>query len=457
MKSQRIRDPLHDIIEFDESDFDQTLWSIIDTPEFQRLRRVRQLGFSEFVFPGATHTRFAHSIGVLQTARQLLAVVKRELGDAFNPDREKIALMSALVHDVGHGPFSHAFEASQKALNKQRKIHKPYKHEERSAQIVTEDTEISALIARKHGVDCTKAISELLLSEHPTDIYSSIVSSQLDADRLDYIRRDRFMTGVSHGVFDYSWLVTNLQVGSIIYATDDEEYGESEILILGKKSFQAAESYVLGLFHLYFTVYFHKATRSAEKMLTALLVRLGSLCDDGLEAKTGLTESDPLVRFAKNDSLTNYLGLDDTVIWGSLNRMRTADDPQISMLSGRILDRNLYKSVSLPSEFQGGDNRELRIKLQKQISDAKDCGILGENEIFEDIASRNPYKRRGYDSAEALQKIFIIDQGSGQQSDLSELSPTVSSLKERDLYRVYARDPDSADKVLNMAREILNG
>lgn len=457
MKPQRIRDPLHDIIEFDTSKFEQTLWSLIDTPEFQRLRRIRQLGFSEFVFPGATHTRFVHSIGVFETARELLSVVKRQLDSAYNDERAKVALVSALVHDVGHGPFSHAFETAQKALNRKRAVKKANNHEERSAEIVGGQTKIGHIITNELGSDCAKAVSDLLLSEHPTDIYSSIVSSQLDADRLDYIRRDRLMTGVHHGGFDFSWLVTNLQVGSVTYATDDQTYGEADTLILGSKSFQAAESYVLGLFHLYFTVYFHKATRSAEKMLTALLVRLGSLCDEGRIPDTGLHEADPLVAFAQNDSLTNYLGLDDTVIWGSLSRMAKAKDSDIATLSSRILNRDLYKCAELPSAFQGGNNGELKIKLRKKISDAKESGALDETEVFEDFASRNPYKRRGYDSVEALQKIFIMDQGSGQQTDLSALSPTVASLEQRELYRIYVRDSEASQKILQMAGEITNG
>ena len=113
IKPQRIRDPLHNLIEFDSDQFEQTLWCVIQTPPFQRLRRIRQLGFSEFVFPGATHTRFAHCLGVFHIARQPMQVIQRYVGGNrghYRLHQAQVAIAAALVHDVGHGMFSHSFE-----------------------------------------------------------------------------------------------------------------------------------------------------------------------------------------------------------------------------------------------------------------------------------------------------------------------------------------------------------
>jgi HD superfamily phosphohydrolase len=130
MKTQRLRDPLHDLIVFDKDNvIDQIAWALINAREFQRLRRIRRLGFSEIVYPGATHTRFAHSVGVYYTARLLLAIAKRQLGANFDNPQQQITLLAALLHDLGHGPFSHAFEEVQKA----RRLHK--KHEEWTIEI----------------------------------------------------------------------------------------------------------------------------------------------------------------------------------------------------------------------------------------------------------------------------------------------------------------------------------
>ena len=116
MVVQRVRDPIHDLIEFDTSDQqERVVWRIVQSAPFQRLRRVKQLGFSELVYPGATHTRFAHSIGVFHTARQMIEIVRAQLGEQ-NQTREMIALAAAMVHDVGHGPFSHAFVSDVSAF-----------------------------------------------------------------------------------------------------------------------------------------------------------------------------------------------------------------------------------------------------------------------------------------------------------------------------------------------------
>ncbi len=115
--TQRIRDPVHDLIPFDATEFDSALWGVLQTGPFQRLRRIRQLGFSEFVYPGATHSRFAHSVGTFHIARRLMQIVERHLGDTdFRSSRAERALAAALVHDLGHGPFCHAFEEVAKRL-----------------------------------------------------------------------------------------------------------------------------------------------------------------------------------------------------------------------------------------------------------------------------------------------------------------------------------------------------
>ena len=129
--AQRVRDPVHDLIEFDSEPFEQALWQVIQTRPFQRLRRIRQLGFSELVFPGATHTRFAHSIGVFHTARKLMKIVKNKMGDDVDDTQLEVALAASLVHDVGHGMFSHSFEE----IGKELKLPMA-RHEEVSASLI---------------------------------------------------------------------------------------------------------------------------------------------------------------------------------------------------------------------------------------------------------------------------------------------------------------------------------
>jgi HD superfamily phosphohydrolase len=216
-KPQRIRDTVHDLIEFGVSDFEQMIWSLLNTPEFQRLRRIRQLGFSEFVFPGATHSRFAHSVGVFHTARQLAQHIEAKFAGA-NQGRAEAAMAAALVHDLGHGPFSHAFEAAAKKLVPKAR------HEEWTIEILRGDTAVASIL-ESFRPGFRDEVAQLIEDDTPQDIYGSLVSSQFDADRLDYVRRDRAMCGVHHGVFDWSWIMANLEVDQIPLARDDEVIG----------------------------------------------------------------------------------------------------------------------------------------------------------------------------------------------------------------------------------------
>lgn len=251
-QSYRIRDPLHDLIEFPAEEFENALWRALETRPFQRLRRIKQLGFSDLVFPGATHSRFAHSVGVFHTARQLMKVIEDHLGTrAYEPSKARLALAACLVHDIGHGPFSHAFEDVGRRLGLKLADH------EYVSGLLIRDSEVSQAL-RPLGSGFANDVADIIKGPGPGDIYSAVVSSQFDADRLDYMRRDRLMTGTQHAAIDFSWLVANLEVGEVSYGVDEEPVGSVETFVLGPKSTHAAEAYVLGLFQLYPTVYFLK-------------------------------------------------------------------------------------------------------------------------------------------------------------------------------------------------------
>src|SRR6266851_5503305 len=187
-RTQRIRDPVHGLIVFRKGDkLDELAWRLINTPEFQRLRRIKQLGVSEFIYPGATHTRFAHSVGVFHVARQLRDIIRREIGAKFNAKRADVAVIAALLHDLGHGPLSHTFEG----VTKQAGISK--RHAAWTAEIISNKRGSIYPLLRNYRPNGKFAgeVADLLRAEDPTDIYHAIVSSSFDADRLDYLRRDR--------------------------------------------------------------------------------------------------------------------------------------------------------------------------------------------------------------------------------------------------------------------------
>ena len=312
--TERIRDPVHGLVLFGESgdtdrdETDRIAWSLLNTREFQRLRRIRQLGFSDLGFPGASHSRFAHSIGVYHTARQLADVIARRKVGGRDCDRERVALLAALLHDVGHGPFSHAFEAAAEAAGV------PRRHEDWSAEIIQGSTEVNHIL-RDVDEELPGQIGALLKEEEPKDIYSTIVSSQFDADRLDYIQRDRMATGVQFGHVDRDWLFDCLEVGTITIGESTPR--EASCLCLGPKGLSVAEVYLEARFRLYRMVYMHKTTRAAEKMLESLL-RIASL-----ELRdTNLARGQPALRYftSNTPTLGLYLDLDDTAIWSVPNR-----------------------------------------------------------------------------------------------------------------------------------------
>ena len=434
-RDQRIRDPIHDVVAFSGSDeFEQLIWHLVNAPEFQRLRRVKQLGFSELVYPGATHTRFSHSIGVFHTARSLVQVLNLSLCSRFSQERANTVICAALLHDLGHGPFSHAFESAEKLRGKAKK------HEAWTTEIIRGDTCVGSILSN-YNTQFQQDVADLLEEEYPSDIYSSIVSSQFDADRLDYLRRDKLMTGTGHGGFDWAWLLNNLEVETLTIGGDGEETPfDVESLILGSKGLRSAEAYLLGRFHLYTQVYMHKTTRAAEKMLGELLRQISSLVAAGEGDRTALSPRHPLRAYLEENGngLRNYLSLDDSTVWGSLPILEQSDCDEVAELAFRLRNRNLYKcfDVGVRARAVGGD---FSARFRRLLGEASFNGI----DILEDRAKVSPYKFREYESPDALSKIMIrLSDGSGRHEDVANISPVVKSLGEEQLFRVYARNTE---------------
>jgi len=344
-KPQRIRDPLHNLIEFGTGQFEDVIWRVIQTRPFQRLRRVKQLGFSELVYPGATHTRFAHSVGVFHTARHLMQIIKRHLvenGHQPKDHQEHVALAAALVHDLGHGMFSHAFEDVGRTLRLKMAEHTHV------SDLLIRDSEVGEVLKKEIGSGFANDVADVIKRGRPGNLYDAVVSSQFDADRLDYMQRDRLMTGLQNSGIDFTWLMANLEVAQIPTGVDEQTVGEIETFILGSKAYYAAETYILALFQLYPTVYFHKTTRAAEKLFSVLMLRIVSLVRDGHTGKIGLPARHPFIHFAKEpESLDSVLALDDAVFWGALPMLAEARDEQISACAKCLRDRKLPKSIDI--------------------------------------------------------------------------------------------------------------
>lgn len=451
-KRQRVRDPLHNLIEFAADDFDHVMWQVIQTKPFQRLRRIRQLGFSEFVYPGATHTRFAHSLGAFQTARKLVEVIKARLGTEFQLHRARVCLAAALVHDVGHGPFSHAFEDVGRRLNLK------LAHHEAVSDLLIRDSEVSQAM-KPLGSGFASDVADLVSGSGKEDIYSAVVSSQFDADRLDYMRRDRLMAGTQHGAIDFEWLISNLEVGRVASGVDEEALEPIETFTLSSKAIYAAETYVLGLFQLYPTVYFHKTTRGAEKIYSELLIRLIQLAINGQIAKTGLSTVHPIIRFSQNPvSLGAVQALDDSVIWGSLSMMREAEDVVVSTFARRLQNRELYKCIDVREKISARlgsamADQQLEKGCQRAIEIVSE-GLRAEQvpAILIDQTERKPY-RKLQESKGPLNQIMV--RGSeGGLVDVARLSKVVAASEVFKVVRAYvAPENTEAKKLISKAIE----
>ncbi len=460
-KPQRIRDPLHNLIEFDSSQLEGTLWKVIQTRPFQRLRRIRQLGFSELVFPGATHTRFAHSVGAYHIARRLIQIIKRYLlSNGIQPQdhQEKVALTAALVHDVGHGMFSHAFEDVGKKLKLKMAEH------EHVSDYLIRNGEISDILTRSLGSGFANDVANVIGCGRPGNLYDAVVSSQFDADRLDYMQRDRLMTGVQNSGIDFNWLINNLEVGGFKIGNDEQESGSIETFVISNKAIYAAETYILALFHLYPTIYYHKTTRGAEKIFSEIMMRLINLVRDDSIDKTALPINHPIVCFAKNpDDIEKVLTLDDTVFWGALPMLIEADDPLINKFSNWLWTRKLPKCIDIKQKItdgiganRGSSQKEIeackkkieRVTISVKESIEELLNTIKSNSLMDTIprllvdqADRHPYK--SFQESKGPLNQINIRQGE-KILDMAEASQVVAGLKPFSLFRAYY-DADDTD------------
>ena len=454
---KRIRDPVHGLIVFEEDNRrdpegswrDELAWKLLNTPEMQRLRRIRQLGVSEFVYPGATHSRFAHSVGVYHTAKQLVEIIKRECkrnDTPFEKDKADDAILAALLHDIGHGPFSHAFERAQKA----RGIRK--KHEKWTADIIRNK---KGNIRRILGEERAERIAAMLEAEDPSNIYHAVFSSSFDADRLDYIRRDRMMTGTHAGHIDFDWLMDNLRVREIDLSQDE---GDEERLVptfcFTAKAIPAAEQFLLARYTLHEQVYFHKTTRAMEEVIMRLFRRLGELTAEDPK-RTGLPPEHPLLLFLALDapSVQDYLALDDMMVFAALDLLMQAEDEIVRDMARRLFYREPFKPLCILTECGSDPSVERRIERIDEMFEEeleKQYGCVVKEKIPLKI-----YTLVGEDDERAFKKIHVLDGKKLREIAQANVSRMIWNLadKPKEIVRYYFAEPADRER----ARRALRG
>lgn len=349
MKEYVFRDPIHGNI----SVTDPTVFALIQSPEFQRLRRIRQLGTSFISYPGAEHTRFAHSLGVYHLMNRVLKHL-RERGVPISDEEHAMTCSAALLHDIGHGPFSHLFE-------KLTRIH----HERWVEQIITSpESSIYQILASRNPEWPSRIASFISGTWEGKPFLKELISSQLDVDRMDYLLRDSRMCGVTYGQFDLERLIQTITVvGDHIALTD--------------KGIHSADEFLLARYFMYWNVYFHKATRSIEVVLEMMLRRAVDLVRSGRSealsfvppALAPILDGSPL-------TLQQYLALDETDVLYAIKRWTESSDPVLADLSRRFLHRQLFTGIRLEERL------DRVLERQEQIVEALRASGFAEPDYY---------------------------------------------------------------------------
>ncbi|WP_302757189.1 HD domain-containing protein [Ligilactobacillus salivarius] len=337
-----LRDPIHNYIYIQH----QVILDLINTREFQRLRRIRQLGVANYVFHGAEHSRFTHSVGVYEITRKICDLFQRnypskEKGDGlWNDDERLVALCAALLHDIGHGAYSHTFEHI---------FHT--NHEKMTTEIITSShSEVNAVL-RKVAPDFPEKVASVIEKSYPNPQVVQMISSQIDADRMDYLLRDSYFTGTNYGTFDLTRILRVMK-----------PYADG--ISFDMSGMHAVEDYIVSRFQMYQQVYFHPVSRSIEVILSHLLKRAKYLYKNGKTNCLGPTNL--LFPFFEGDfSLSDYLKLDDGVLNSYFSLWQDSDDKILSDLADRFLNRKPFKSVRVSE-----DTRYLLPTLRKLVADA---------------------------------------------------------------------------------------
>jgi HD superfamily phosphohydrolase len=400
---QRIyRDPVHNIIPLrDDTAEEHLMIRLIDTPEFQRLRRIKQLGLGLYTYQGAEHSRFTHSLGALHLMTRILDQLK-ERADISPLDRAA-ARAAALLHDVGHGPFSHAME---KVLG----VH----HEEMTMRAVSSpETELHATL-KSFSAEMPDQVAAIIDGTFKPAALAQLVSSQLDVDRMDYLLRDSLMTGAKYGLYDLEWIINALQIDQ-----------DADRIYVTARGLHAVEEYLQARYYMFRQVYFHRTLRSAEAVLRSALSRALKL----IEAKREVwcVAGSAFEKLLRRDSLsvTEHLSMDDSDVIFHTKQWQGSDDKVLADLSRRFVNRQLFKAIDLDMPF---DERVEFLQAARRV--VEQAGFAPEYYFIEDRASDVPYY--GYYTTGGLEprtRIYVED-GYARPivREISEVSEVVRGL-----------------------------
>lgn len=382
-KNKIINDPVYGFITI----HNELIFDIIEHPYFQRLRRIKQLGLTNLVYPGALHTRFHHAIGAMHLMQETLDNLRNKSVEISEQEYEA-ALIAILLHDIGHGPFSHTLEFN---------LLKGITHEDISLFFLER--------LNKHFNNSLELTIKIFSNQYERPFFHQLVSSQLDIDRLDYLKRDSYFTGVSEGRIGADRIIKMLDV-------------HEEHIVVEEKGIYSVENFLNARRMMYWQVYLHKTSVSAEEMLIQLINRARYLTQNGTKV-----EATPALSFFLERSISSkdmwedgdiielFSLLDDNDIWGAMKFWREHEDTVLSLLSKMLLERNILK-IKLQSEPTKKESYEIALEKTSEILQLPN--VEAEYFIGEGKISNSAYIAKG-------QNINIIRK-SGKVEDIAKAS-----------------------------------
>lgn len=426
--SERIyRDPVHNIIRLrTDTDEGRLMVRLIDAPEFQRLRRIKQLGLALYTYQGAEHSRFAHSLGVLH----LMTRVLNRLGESHKIKEEDraAACAAALLHDIGHGSFSHVME---KVLG--------FHHEGWSVRVcLSEETEVGQLL-RSFSEDMPERVAGVIEGRFQPAALAQLVSSQLDVDRMDYLLRDSLMTGAKYGIYDLEWIINALQI--------DEE---NDRIYVTARGLYAVEEYLQARYYMFRQVYFHRTLRSAEAVLRSILRRALKLLEEGKEV--WCAPGTPFEKVLRREPLTvnEHLEMDDSDVLFHIKQWQRSVDPVLNDLSRRFTGRRLFKAIDL--DMPHAERADFLAAARETVEQA---GYDPEYYFIEDHAGDVPYYNYyTAEGAEPKTRIYVEDGYAHPViREISEVSEAVRGLQRYQLNRVCF-PPEVKESIYNLYHSV---
>lgn len=426
LEEKVFRDPVYGYVHV----YDRLIWDLIQTKEVQRLRRIKQLGGTYMVFHTAEHSRFSHSLGVYEMARQMIrALYHRQM--ELEEEERLLVLSAALLHDLGHGPFSHSFESVFEV-----------RHEMFTERIIMEDTEVNRVLEAYKPGFATK-VRDVINKTYPNQVVINIISSQLDADRLDYLLRDAYFTGAPYGEIDVDRILRTMRVenGKIVYKVS---------------GMHAIEDYLMSRYQMYWQVYLHSTGRSFDLIIQNMLRRVRELILSGYEFKKSIDDLRDL--FLKEEPpIETYLKFDDSTIFYYASQFVEEDDAILRDLADRFINRRLFKEVHYTPDKQANEKLE---QIKKYLIE---IGINPSYYLLTDHSVKTPYDYYGH-KRNCLPDCIELLMRDGSIQEISEVSTIIKgiiAMKPKQEHKVYfpldlieqSADCEAKQKILELLYE----